>query len=130
MDRVGISFKSTLTGDEVRERYVRPLRAALEGAKLGFYSNYLRQGDNDTGPQEHLLVFQVFDFHAGLQPEPPAWVQRAGLQWFQRLLGNPRRLWRRYLILNPRYVAGVVRQRLGRAAPGEDVESPPFVGYA
>ncbi|MCA9233830.1 MAG: hypothetical protein KDA44_00050 [Planctomycetales bacterium] len=67
MDRVGISFKSSLTGDEVRERYVRPLRAALEGAKLGFYSNYLRQGDNDTGPQEHLLVFQVFDFHAGLR---------------------------------------------------------------
>ncbi len=61
-----------------------------------------------------LAVGAAFDFHAGLQAEPPAWVQRAGLQWAQRLVANPRRLWRRYLILNPRYVAAVVRQKMGR----------------
>ncbi len=64
-----------------------------------------------------LAVGAAFDFHAGLRAEPPAWVQRAGLQWLQRLAGDPRRLWRRYLVLNPRYVWGVVRQRTGRPDP-------------
>lgn len=70
-----------------------------------------------------LAVGAAFDFHAGLQKEPPAWVQRAGLQWFQRLLRNPRRLWRRYVILNPRFAARVLAQRLGRYRPPPS--SPP-----
>ncbi len=74
-----------------------------------------------------LAVGAAFDFHAGLQAEPPAWVQRAGLQWAQRLLANPARLWRRYLILNPRYVAAVVRQRLGRPV-GPAPAEPTHVG--
>jgi len=61
-----------------------------------------------------MAVGAAFDFHAGLAAEPPAWVQRAGLQWAQRLVANPKRLWRRYLILNPRYVAGIIRQRAGQ----------------
>lgn len=76
-----------------------------------------------------LAVGAAFDFHAGLQREPPAWVQRAGLQWLQRLVGNPRRLWRRYLVLNPRFVAGVVRQKLGRHSPAAAV-SPTHVGHS
>ncbi|MEM1333742.1 MAG: WecB/TagA/CpsF family glycosyltransferase, partial [Actinomycetota bacterium] len=70
-----------------------------------------------------------FDFHAGLQAEPPAWIQRAGLQWAQRLLADPKRLWRRYLILNPRYVAALIRQRLGRSV-GPTPVSPPHIGYS
>ncbi len=73
-----------------------------------------------------IAVGAAFDFHAGLRPEPPAWVQRAGLQWLQRLLGDPRRLWRRYVILNPRYVWGVLRQRAGRLPPGEAIEPTPL----
>jgi hypothetical protein len=67
MDGVGISFKSPLSPDEIRTRYVEPLRAALEGARAGIYSNYLRQIDADPAtPPEHLLVFQVHDFKTGL----------------------------------------------------------------
>jgi hypothetical protein len=67
MDRVGISFKSPLTPDEVQTRYIWPLRDALESAHAGIYSNYLRQTDADPdAPAEHLLVFQVRDFQAGL----------------------------------------------------------------
>jgi hypothetical protein len=68
MERVGIAFKSTLTPDEVFARYIRPLRAALEAAQAGIYSNYLRQVDeHDAGePDEHLLMFQVRDFEQGL----------------------------------------------------------------
>jgi exopolysaccharide biosynthesis WecB/TagA/CpsF family protein len=76
-----------------------------------------------------LAVGAAFDFHAGLQAEPPAWVQRAGLQWLQRLLANPRRLWRRYLILNPRYVTRVLQQRFGRYR-GPVEREPRFVGVS
>jgi exopolysaccharide biosynthesis WecB/TagA/CpsF family protein len=62
-----------------------------------------------------VAVGAAFDFHAGLRAEPPAWIQRAGLQWFHRLLGDPLRLWRRYLVLNPRFTWRVVRQRVGRS---------------
>jgi hypothetical protein len=67
MDRVGISFKSPLSADEVRERFIEPLRDALETTRAGIYSNYLRQLDDDDGPPEHLLVFQVRDFQEGLR---------------------------------------------------------------
>lgn len=66
MDRIGISFTAPLTSDEVRDQYIRPLRAALEADHVGFYSNYLRQGDEQPGPPEHLLIFQVREFREGL----------------------------------------------------------------
>jgi exopolysaccharide biosynthesis WecB/TagA/CpsF family protein len=64
-----------------------------------------------------LAVGAAFDYHAGLQTEPPAWVQRAGLQWLWRLIAEPRRLWRRYLLLNPAYLTLLAAQRLGLWKP-------------
>ena len=58
-------------------------------------------------------VGAAFDFHAGLIPQAPGWVQRAGLEWLFRLSAEPRRLWRRYLRYNPRFVIGFARQWLG-----------------
>jgi N-acetylglucosaminyldiphosphoundecaprenol N-acetyl-beta-D-mannosaminyltransferase len=55
-------------------------------------------------------VGAAFDFHAGLIPQAPAWMQRAGLEWAFRLAQEPRRLWRRYLRYNPRFVTGFARQ--------------------
>jgi len=58
-------------------------------------------------------VGAAFDFHAGLKPQAPRWMQRAGLEWLFRLAAEPRRLWRRYLFNNPRFVFLVVLQMLG-----------------
>ena len=55
-------------------------------------------------------VGAAFDFHAGLIPQAPAWMQRRGLEWLFRLLQEPRRLWKRYARHNPRFVAGFARQ--------------------
>jgi N-acetylglucosaminyldiphosphoundecaprenol N-acetyl-beta-D-mannosaminyltransferase len=62
-------------------------------------------------------VGAAFDFHAGLVPQAPAWMQSAGLEWAYRLGREPRRLWRRYLRYNPRFVSGFARQWLGTARP-------------
>ena len=58
-------------------------------------------------------VGAAFDFHAGLKKQAPRWMQRSGLEWFFRLITEPRRLWRRYLINSPLFVALVLGQALG-----------------
>jgi N-acetylglucosaminyldiphosphoundecaprenol N-acetyl-beta-D-mannosaminyltransferase len=58
-----------------------------------------------------LGVGAAFDIHAGLLPQAPQWMQRMGLEWFYRLLREPRRLWRRYFANNPRFVIQILRRR-------------------
>ena len=55
-------------------------------------------------------VGAAFDFHAGIVSQAPSWMQRNGLEWVYRLSREPRRLWRRYLTQNPRFVVGFARQ--------------------
>jgi N-acetylglucosaminyldiphosphoundecaprenol N-acetyl-beta-D-mannosaminyltransferase len=55
-------------------------------------------------------VGAAFDFHAGLVPQAPAWMQEIGIEWAYRLAQEPRRLWRRYARYNPRFVASFARQ--------------------
>jgi exopolysaccharide biosynthesis WecB/TagA/CpsF family protein len=52
-----------------------------------------------------LCVGAAFDFHAGVKPMAPAWMQRTGLEWMFRLGCEPRRLWRRYLVTNAAFSA-------------------------
>jgi len=58
-------------------------------------------------------VGAAFDFHSGNQRQAPRWMQRAGLEWLFRLISEPRRLWRRYLIDNPWFLFELARQKLG-----------------
>lgn len=57
-----------------------------------------------------LGVGASFDFFAGSVNESPAWMGRLGLEWLFRLTQEPKRLWRRYLILNPRFMWLAARQ--------------------
>jgi N-acetylglucosaminyldiphosphoundecaprenol N-acetyl-beta-D-mannosaminyltransferase len=57
-----------------------------------------------------LGVGAAFDIHAGLLPQAPRWMQRSGLEWLYRLGREPRRLWRRYLRNNPRFVVEILRR--------------------
>jgi N-acetylglucosaminyldiphosphoundecaprenol N-acetyl-beta-D-mannosaminyltransferase len=59
-----------------------------------------------------LAVGAAFPFLAGILPQAPVWMQSAGLEWLYRLLSEPRRLWRRYLLLNPVYILLVILQAL------------------
>jgi len=63
-----------------------------------------------------LAVGAAFPFLAGILPQAPVWMQDSGLEWLYRLMTEPRRLWRRYLFLNPAYVLLVLLQatRLSR----------------
>lgn len=62
-----------------------------------------------------LGVGAAFDFLSGSKPQAPRWMQRRGLEWLFRLVTEPRRLWRRYLLQSPRFavlaVAEILRAR-------------------
>jgi exopolysaccharide biosynthesis WecB/TagA/CpsF family protein len=60
-----------------------------------------------------LAVGAAFPFLGGLIPQAPLWMQERGLEWLFRLASEPRRLWRRYLYLNPAYLFLVALQATG-----------------
>ncbi len=59
-------------------------------------------------------VGAAFDYHAGTIKRAPKWMQDNGLEWFYRLVSEPRRLWQRYLVTNTLFVLGAVRQLMTR----------------
>jgi N-acetylglucosaminyldiphosphoundecaprenol N-acetyl-beta-D-mannosaminyltransferase len=70
-------------------------------------------------------VGAAFDFHAGLKKQAPHWMQCSGLEWFFRLVTEPRRLWKRYLRNNPLFVWYALMQWLrvkdfGRLRPAAE----------
>ncbi len=54
----------------------------------------------------------AFDFHTNRVERAPTWMQRNGLEWLFRLLSEPRRLWRRYLVLAPQFIWHAAKQVL------------------
>ena len=56
-------------------------------------------------------VGAAFDFHTGRVAQAPAWVQQSGFEWLFRLVHEPRRLWRRYLVDNPWFLFELFRQK-------------------
>ena len=58
-------------------------------------------------------VGAAFDFHSGVKPQAPLWMQKVGLEWLFRLSVEPQRLWRRYLYHNPRFVILAIGELLG-----------------
>lgn len=64
-----------------------------------------------------IAVGALLDFLSGSVPRAPAWMRRLRLEWLFRLALEPRRLWRRYILGNPLFLARVLRQKL-RGARG------------
>lgn len=54
----------------------------------------------------------VFDFFAGTAQRAPIWWQKHALEWLYRLLKEPRRMWKRYLIGNPLFVYNIIKEKL------------------
>jgi N-acetylglucosaminyldiphosphoundecaprenol N-acetyl-beta-D-mannosaminyltransferase len=104
-----------LTSKE-NEEMTRRIRAS--GADLAFVGlgcprqEVFAFENKDALSMPLVAVGAAFDFHAGLLPQAPTWMQDRGLEWAFRLYHEPKRLWKRYLYLNPLYVLMAFRQRL------------------
>tara|TARA_R100000365_G_C2748060_1_gene78766 strand:- start:5937 stop:6704 length:768 start_codon:yes stop_codon:yes gene_type:complete len=55
-------------------------------------------------PQTLIGVGAAFDFHSGAIRRAPRWMQKSGLEWLHRLASEPKRLWRRYFVLAPKFI--------------------------
>jgi N-acetylglucosaminyldiphosphoundecaprenol N-acetyl-beta-D-mannosaminyltransferase len=91
-----------------RLRAARPdlVLVALGAPKQELWSDRFR---NQITPAVAIGVGGSLDFITGRIKRAPAWMSRAGLEWLFRLGQEPRRMWRRYLIEDPRFVAIVAR---------------------
>jgi N-acetylglucosaminyldiphosphoundecaprenol N-acetyl-beta-D-mannosaminyltransferase len=65
-------------------------------------------------PAVYSTVGAAFAFHAGRVSQAPVWMQDRGLEWLYRLLAEPRRLWRRYLVYNSLFVFYLVKDAIVR----------------
>jgi N-acetylglucosaminyldiphosphoundecaprenol N-acetyl-beta-D-mannosaminyltransferase len=74
---------------------------------------WMAQNRRDLPGQILVGVGAAFDFHAGSLRQAPPWMQRSGLEWLFRLLMEPRRLWRRYLLETPTFLPLWGLQMLG-----------------
>jgi len=54
----------------------------------------------------------VFDFYAGTVKRAPNWMIRIGMEWFYRLIKEPRRMWRRYLIGNVKFIKYILLEKV------------------
>lgn len=57
-----------------------------------------------------VAVGAAFDFHSGHVRQAPPWMQRLGLEWLFRLGQDPRRLWKRYVVGNSRFIWSLIRE--------------------
>jgi len=111
-------FSNTVELDEAELDEIRSSGARILFVALGCPKQE-RWMAEQTGKLPVVLVGvgAAFDFLAGTKPQAPGWLQAAGLEWAFRLGSEPRRLWRRYLVHNPRFVA-LFSLQLARRARG------------
>ena len=82
----------------------------------GFLNRFGANESGDSSLKGSKVFFGVgaaFDFHAGLIPQAPNWMQQSGLEWLYRLYKEPKRLWKRYLKNNPLFLFRALLQIFG-----------------
>ncbi len=112
-----------LTGRDVNETDVERINAAapdIVWVGLGHPKQELWMETHAGRLDAPVLagVGAAFDYLSGAKKEAPEWMKRSGLQWMHRLGAEPRRLWKRYLLGNSKFVALLVAEwfRTGRMA--------------
>ncbi len=93
---------------------IRVTGASLIMAALGnpLQERWLDEHLSATGARLGIGVGAFLDFAAGQVPRAPAWMNRWGIEWIFRLAQEPGRLWRRYVVGNPLFLARVLKTRL------------------
>lgn len=95
----------------IRASAANVLTVGLGAPKQEFFINRYR--DQLPGVKLFFALGATLDFEAGNVQRAPKWMQTSGLEWAYRLLSEPRRLWRRYLIEDPPFFWFLLLQKLG-----------------
>src|SRR5260370_10958235 len=102
--------------DEVRATRPDILFLSLGAPKQEIWAHRIRQM---LQPAVIIGVGATFDFIAGTAKRAPPWIGAAGVEWLYRLVHEPRRLWKRYLVRDPKFLVILARQvrSNGRSSP-------------
>jgi len=107
-----------LSDDELSESVHRAEAAGADIVWVGMGTpkqDFLVHRMAAMGGATYIAIGAAFDFIAGTKPQAPRWVMRIGMEWFYRLVTEPRRLWKRYLVYNAKFVKLLWQSR--RSAP-------------
>jgi N-acetylglucosaminyldiphosphoundecaprenol N-acetyl-beta-D-mannosaminyltransferase len=85
----------------------------LVGFGMPLQERWLMENWQDLEVNVSLPVGALFDYLSGEERRGPGWMTDHGLEWLARVIIEPRRLWRRYLIGNPLFMYRLLKQRLG-----------------
>ena len=97
---------------EVRIRNCKP-HILWVGLSTPKQERFMRTYFNRLDTNLMIGVGAAFDIHIGRVKDAPSWMKVAGLQWVHRLIQEPRRLWKRYLINNPKFMLRILFQLTG-----------------
>lgn len=132
-DRLALELTRRIPGLQIAGTYTPPFRPLNADEERGLIDLVARTKPDvfwvglSTPKQERFMaqyldkldvklmvgVGAAFDIHTGGIKDAPDWVKQTGLQWLHRLGQEPRRLWRRYLVNNPKFVLKFGSQYLG-----------------
>jgi N-acetylglucosaminyldiphosphoundecaprenol N-acetyl-beta-D-mannosaminyltransferase len=140
LDRLLVNLRRAYPGIEISGAFAPPFRPLTEAETDDVVDRINRSGAAvvwvglGTPKQDHWMeevrsrlhanvlvgVGAAFDFLSGAKKRAPVWMQRSGLEWLHRLLSEPNRLWRRYVIGNPEFVIRFGRQWIKERIIGLD----------
>jgi N-acetylglucosaminyldiphosphoundecaprenol N-acetyl-beta-D-mannosaminyltransferase len=114
----GHGYFDKRVGSPENQAVLENIRAAkphilIVGFGMPAQERWISENWDDLTANVILPVGAAIDYLAGSIPRAPAWMTGHGLEWLGRLVIEPRRLWKRYLVGNPLFFWRVFKQRLG-----------------
>lgn len=106
-------FKAVFSDEDNREMISRINDFAPDALFVGMTApkqeKWILQNRDKINSHITCGIGAVFDFYAGTKHRPPLWMINCGLEWFGRLLSDPKRLWKRYVIYNPVFIWKILK---------------------
>lgn len=96
---------------KIRESGARLLFVAITSPKK---EQFIARWQKQLGVGFAMGVGGAFDIMAGKTKRAPNWMQKMGLEWFYRIVQEPQRMWKRYLVTNSLFVWMLLREKLGK----------------
>lgn len=97
--------------NKIRESGAKLLFVAITSPKK---ENFINKWQDKLGVNFVMGVGGTFDVVAGKVNRAPTWMQNAGLEWLYRVIQEPRRMWKRYLVTNSKFAWLLIKEKLSK----------------
>lgn len=97
--------------DEIKQSGAKLLFVAITSPKK---ENFINKWQDKLGVNFVMGVGGTFDVVAGKVKRAPKWMQNYGLEWFYRIVQEPRRMWKRYLVTNSQFLLLLIKEKFKR----------------